>query len=86
MNAGGVLNTCKSNGDFVFVRSPSGERVSNALVTCPEERDNSSKGLLIPHVVVRVRCLTSKWSNPLRVGPASHQLVGRVMAYQGDDG
>ncbi len=60
MNAGGVLNTCKSNGSFVFVRSFSGERVSNALVTCPEERDNSSKGLLIPHVVVRVRGLTSK--------------------------
>jgi len=29
--------------------------VSNALVTCPEEGDNSSKGLLIPHVVSRVR-------------------------------
>ncbi len=25
------------------------------MVTCPEERDNSSKGLLIPHVVMRVR-------------------------------
>ena len=86
MNAGGVLNTCKSNGDFVFVHSPSGERVSNALVTCPEERDNSSKGLLIPHVVVRIRCLASKWSNSLREGPASHQLVGRVTAYQGNDG
>jgi hypothetical protein len=23
---------------------------------------------------------------PLREGPAAHQLVGRVMAYQGDDG
>ncbi len=33
----------------------SGERVSNALVTCPEEGDNSSKGLLIPHVVIEVR-------------------------------
>ncbi len=86
MNAGGVPNTCKSNGDFVFVQSPSGERVSNALVTCPEERDNSSKGLLIPHVVVRVRGLTSKRSNPLREGPASHQLVGKVTAYQGYDG
>ncbi len=38
----------------------SGERVSNALVTCPEEGDNSSKGLLIPHVVTRVRYLVSK--------------------------
>ena len=79
-------NTCKSNGRFVAILTFSGEWVSNALVTCPEERDNSSKGLLIPHVVVRVRGLTSKRSNSLREGPASHQLVGRVMAYQGDDG
>ena len=64
----------------------SGERVSNALVTCPEERDNSSKGLLIPHVIIRVRNHMIKGSNPLREGPASHQLVGRVKAYQGDDG
>jgi hypothetical protein len=56
------------------------------LVTCPEEGDNSSKGLLIPHVVAWVRGLATKWSNPLREGPTSHQLVGRVMAYQGDDG
>ena len=56
------------------------------MVTCPEERDNSSKGLLIPHVIIRVRNLVIKRSNPLREGPASHQLVGRVKAYQGDDG
>ncbi len=43
-------------GAFVLVRRfPSGERVSNALVTCPEEGDNSSKGLLIPHVIIGVR-------------------------------
>ena len=53
MNAGGVPNTCKSNGDLAI--DLSGERVSNALVTCPEEGDNSSKGLLIPHVVLEVR-------------------------------
>ncbi len=86
MNAGGVPNTCKSNGDFVAIRSLSGERVSNALVTCPEERDNSSKGLLIPHVVTGTRSPVTKGSNSLWEGPASHQLVGRVMAYQGDDG
>ena len=33
----------------------SGERVSNALVTCPEEGDNSLKRLLIPHVIIEVR-------------------------------
>ena len=41
----------------------SGERVSNALVTCPEGGDNSSKGLLIPHVVTRVRGLVTKDAN-----------------------
>ena len=73
-------------GVLTSVFTPSGERVSNALVTCPEERDNSSKGLLIPHVIIRVRNLMIKGSDPLREGPASHQLVGRVKAYQGDDG
>jgi hypothetical protein len=55
MNAGGVPNTCKSNGVVVAIRQLSGERVSNALVTCPEEGDNSPKGLLIPHVVAGFR-------------------------------
>ena len=58
MNAGGVPNTCKSNGDSVVIRysgNLSGERVSNALVTCPEEGDNSAKAELIPHVVILVR-------------------------------
>jgi hypothetical protein len=60
MNAGGVLNTCKSNGDFVAILCLSGERVSNALVTCLKAGDNSSKGLLIPHVTLRVRDLMIK--------------------------
>jgi hypothetical protein len=30
------------------------------LVTCPEEGDNSSKGLLIPHVVMKVRGFMTK--------------------------
>ena len=38
----------------------SGERVSNALVTCPEVGDNSSKGLLIPHVVAKTRSFVTK--------------------------
>jgi hypothetical protein len=53
MNAGGVPNTCKSNGMLAIAFS--GERVSNALVTCPEDRDNSSKGLLIPDELLLVR-------------------------------
>ena len=57
MNAGGVPNTCKSNEEplYSYEGFPSGERVSNALVTCPKERDNSSKGLLIPHVIMGFR-------------------------------
>ena len=38
----------------------SGERVSNALVTCPEAGDNRPKGLLIPHNLSRVRELDKK--------------------------
>ena len=62
MNAGGVLNTCKSNEELLSSdeRFPSGERVSNALVTCPKEGDNSSKGLLIPYVISWIRCLLIK--------------------------
>ena len=57
MNAGGVLNTCKSNGEIlvVILKDLSGERASNELVTCPEEGDNSPKGLLIPHELYLVR-------------------------------
>ncbi len=58
MNAGGVLNTCKSNGDIAICHS--GERVSNALVTCLEVGNNSSKGLLIPHAVIGIRRLITK--------------------------
>ena len=43
-------------GAFVAIRKyPSGERVSNALVTYPKVWDNSSKELLIPHVVIGFR-------------------------------
>jgi hypothetical protein len=63
----------------------SGERVSNALVTCPKVWDNSSKELLIPHVVFGFRNRFLKDLFALG-GPASHQLVGEVMAHQGIDG
>ncbi len=58
MNAGGVPNTCKSNGHHAS--GVSGERVSNALVTCPEVWDNRPKGLLIPDVLVLVRVVRVK--------------------------
>ena len=55
MNAGGVLNTCKSNEAIFY--DPfgvtdywlSGGRVSNAWVTYLVQGDNSWKRLLIPH-------------------------------------
>ena len=54
MNAGGVPNTCKSNGtDRTEIRQSSrkfsGGRVSNAWGTCLIEGDNREKSLLIPH-------------------------------------
>ena len=56
MNAGGVPNTCKSNG--CAPRRPvipaetvrmSGGRVSNAWATCRIQGDNTRKRVLIPH-------------------------------------
>ena len=55
MNAGGVLNTCKSNEaiDYdpfgVTIFRLSGGRVSNAWITYLIQGDNSWKRLLIPH-------------------------------------
>ena len=82
-------NTCKSNEELLVIyywMFLSGERVSNALVTCPEVWNNSGKLELIPHVDSGFRNHCLKVFGSLREGPASHQLVGRVMAYQGDDG
>jgi hypothetical protein len=48
-------------GVFVAILGlPSGEWVSNALVTCPKVWNNSGKLELIPHVVIRVRGLISE--------------------------
>ena len=64
----------------------SGERVSNALVTCPGVWDTRPKGLLTPHDVAEFRSRLRKGEILLWEGPATHQLVGKVTAYQGDDG
>ncbi len=65
----------------------SGGRVSNAWATCRRVGDNSSKEVLIPNTVIRrmpdfpkVGILRDL---PLGEGPASHQLVGEVVAHQG---
>ena len=82
MNAGGVPNTCKSNENPFFGLGDSGERVSNALVTCLEAGDNHGKLWLIPHMFQGIRYPWSK-TPVLREGPATYQLVGGVIAYQG---
>ena len=57
MNAGGVLNTCKSNEENLiesFGRISfflSGGRVSNVWATCPILGNNHWKRWLIPHVI-----------------------------------
>jgi hypothetical protein len=48
MNAGGVPYTCKSS-EAARKGQSSGERVSNAWITCPEVGDNPGKLGLIPH-------------------------------------
>ncbi len=63
----------------------SGRRVSNTWVTYPQDWDNGWKQALIPDRLVWLEYETSKVST-LGAGPAAHQLVGRVTAYQGNDG
>ncbi len=63
----------------------SGERVSNTWVTCPLLWDKPGKLGLIPDTHF---LLHGGWWKVFSVGdgPAAYQLVGGVMAYQGDDG
>ena len=72
MNAGGVPNTCKSNGHNLKPSENyvSGGRVSNAWVTCPIPGDTSRKRLLIPHK--RTALHEAVWKTPVVWdGPAS---------------
>ena len=63
----------------------SGERVSNTWATCPQLWDNSGKpGLILDTTDLCMECLWKDSS--AEDGPAAYQLVGGVMAYQGDDG
>ena len=63
----------------------SGERVSNTWATCPQLWDNSKKLGLIPDMSADRMVW---WWKDLSAGdgPAAYQLVGGVVAYQGDDG
>ena len=63
----------------------SGERVSNTWATCPQLWDNSGKPVLILDIDFYLTWSVIK-SFSAGDGPAAYQLVGGVMAYQGDDG
>ncbi len=65
----------------------SGARVSNAWITYLRVRDNQLKGGLIPNTIIRRMLLLKKAGQLAPIDrSASHQLVGRVTAYQGYDG
>ena len=63
----------------------SGERVSNTWVTCPSLWDKPGKLGLIPDIHMVLHGGVWKVFS-VGDGPAAYQLVGGVMAYQGDDG
>ena len=63
----------------------SGERVSNTWAICPALRDKPWKRGLIPDMTIG---RMARWwkASAVQDEPAAYQLVGGVMAYQGDDG
>ena len=63
----------------------SGERVSNTLVTYPEDGHSRPKGRVIPDTNAGTQVIRIENSNVLQEWPRSDQLVGRVTAYQGYD-
>ncbi len=72
-------NTCKSSGPFEnqladFCKD-SGARVSNTWATCPGDRDNSSKGLLIPDTFTGSHGLVRKGEGTSAFGWARVPLV-----------
>ena len=75
MNAGGVLNTCKSNEENLiesFGRISfflSGGRVSNVWATCPVLWNNHWKRWLIPHVITGRHLPVKKGAIRYRMGP-----------------
>ena len=71
MNAGGVPNTCKSNGGRLKPSDicPSGGRVSNAWTTYRMQGDTSWKQLLIPHMRTGPHGLVRKGAIRHTMGP-----------------
>ena len=59
--------------------------MSNTWVICPALRDKPGKLGLIPDIHLLFH--GGGWKAfAVQDGPAAYQLVGAVMAYQGDDG
>ena len=62
----------------------------NTWIIYPTAGDNSSKGLLIPHKFSMATDMLKKGGARKGLSPkdesAAHQLVGGVMAHQGEDG
>ena len=80
-----MLNTCKWSDEPGLALGQSRERVSNTWVTCLDDRDNPRKLGLIPDV--HALSHGGVWKVfAVGDGLAVYQLVGGVMAYQGDDG
>jgi hypothetical protein len=63
----------------------SGERVSNTWATCPRLWNNPRKRGLMPDIL-GIPHEDPRKGLPAWDGPAAYQLVGEVMAHQGDDG
>ncbi len=82
--SGRTLAACFTHASRARLRS-SGERVSNTWATCPQLWDNPGKpGLILD---TTTEDLFWWWKDlSAEDGPAAYQLVGGVMAYQGDDG
>ena len=82
MNAGGVLNTCKSRG-------PSNGQPANGCVTREQSAvlvgDSRPNGRVIPHTLLGSHGLGRKLPGRDE-GLAAYQLVGGVTAHQGVDG
>jgi hypothetical protein len=59
--------------------------VSNVSLTYPSDGDSHPKGWVIPGKTPASHGAVLKGRKALKERAISYQLVGRVMAYQGDD-
>ena len=69
MNAGGVLNTCKSSDEVSFGKRISGGRVSNTWATYLIVGNSLSKGRLIPHNIALSHERAIKGAIRYKMGP-----------------